>query len=143
MYTGVRRHPSGSLIMYTYKVVLSCILEYDAIPQDFVNLGFSPEGVSPEKLRASGITDGLAFAFRQLSAACGPRKISYCTTPECTTLRCAMFYCATQPPSQAALGRRRAEEDRCASRRGAAAAVWRRAEWAGARAASTGEAFDH
>ena len=49
--------------------------DYDAIPQDFINLGFSPEGVSVERLQASGITDGLAFAFRQVSAGGGPAKI--------------------------------------------------------------------
>ena len=32
--------------------------DYDAIPQDFVNLGFAPEGVTPEKLASSGTTDG-------------------------------------------------------------------------------------
>ena len=49
--------------------------DYDAIPQDFVNLGFAPEGVTPEKLASSGITDGVAFAFRQLAAGGGPAKI--------------------------------------------------------------------
>jgi len=46
------------------------------VPQDFINLGFSPEGVSAERLKASGITDGLSFAFRQLSAGGGPKKIA-------------------------------------------------------------------
>merc|ERR1740130_1909124 len=46
--------------------------DYDQIPQDFVNLGFAPEGVTAEKLEASGITEGVAFAFRQLSAGGGP-----------------------------------------------------------------------
>merc|ERR1719331_3761074 len=50
--------------------------DYEAVPQDFINLGFSPEGVSADRLKASGITDGLAFAFRQLSAGGGPRKIA-------------------------------------------------------------------
>ena len=48
---------------------------YGEIPQDFVNLGFAPEGVTAEKLEASGITEGVAFAFRQLSAGGGPAKI--------------------------------------------------------------------
>jgi aarF domain-containing kinase len=48
---------------------------YDAIPQDFINLGFSPEGVTAEKLKQSGITEGLTFAFRQLSQGGGPKKI--------------------------------------------------------------------
>ena len=48
---------------------------YDAIPQDFINLGFSPQGVTAERLQQSGITEGLTFAFRQLSAGGGPRKI--------------------------------------------------------------------
>ena len=46
------------------------------MPQDFINLGFSPDGVSAERLKASGITDGLSFAFRQLSAGGGPKKIA-------------------------------------------------------------------
>ena len=49
--------------------------DYDAIPQDFINLGFSPEGVTQERLKNSGITEGLSFAFRQLSAGGGPKKI--------------------------------------------------------------------
>jgi hypothetical protein len=49
--------------------------DYDAIPQDFINLGFSPEGVTAERLKDSGITEGLTFAFRQLSAGGGPKKI--------------------------------------------------------------------
>ena len=48
---------------------------YGEIPQDFVNLGFAPEGVTAEKLESSGITEGVAFAFRQLSAGGGPAKI--------------------------------------------------------------------
>lgn len=49
------------------------IEDYDAIPQDFINLGFSD--ATPERLQASGITEGLSFAFRQLAAGGGPKKI--------------------------------------------------------------------
>jgi len=49
--------------------------DYDAIPQDFINLGFSPPDVSAERLQKSGVTDGISFAFRQLSAGGGPKKI--------------------------------------------------------------------
>ena len=49
--------------------------DYDSIPQDFINLGFSPEGVTADRLKSSGITEGLTFAFRQLSAGGGPKKI--------------------------------------------------------------------
>lgn len=49
--------------------------DYDAIPQDFINLGFTPEGVTAERLQQSGITEGLTFAFRQLSAGGGPKGI--------------------------------------------------------------------
>jgi hypothetical protein len=49
--------------------------DYDSIPQDFINLGFAPKGVTAERLKESGITEGLAFAFRQLSAGGGPKKI--------------------------------------------------------------------
>ena len=49
--------------------------DYDSIPQDFINLGFSPEGVTADRLKDSGITEGLTFAFRQLSAGGGPKKI--------------------------------------------------------------------
>jgi predicted unusual protein kinase regulating ubiquinone biosynthesis (AarF/ABC1/UbiB family) len=48
--------------------------DYDAIPNDFVNLGFSPAN-QQEKLRSSGISEGLAFTFRQLSKGGGPKKI--------------------------------------------------------------------
>ncbi|KAL3908437.1 MAG: hypothetical protein SGARI_003063, partial [Bacillariaceae sp.] len=47
--------------------------DFDAIPQDFINLGFSD--ATPERLQASGITEGLSFAFRQLAAGGGPKKI--------------------------------------------------------------------
>ena len=49
--------------------------DYDSIPNDFINLGFSPEGVTADRLKDSGITEGLTFAFRQLSAGGGPKKI--------------------------------------------------------------------
>ena len=49
--------------------------DYDSIPQDFINLGFSPEDVSLERLQSSGITEGLSFAFRQLSKGGGPKKM--------------------------------------------------------------------
>lgn len=39
--------------------------DYDAIPNDFVNLGFSPPDKT-NQLKSSGITEGLSFAFRQL-----------------------------------------------------------------------------
>ena len=48
--------------------------DYDRIPGDFINLGFSP----PDKLKQlenSGISEGLAFAFRQLNKGGGPSKI--------------------------------------------------------------------
>lgn len=49
--------------------------DYDAIPQDFINLGFSPPDVTAERLKSSGITEGLSFAFRQLAGGGGPKKI--------------------------------------------------------------------
>jgi hypothetical protein len=51
------------------------IEDYDAIPQDFINLGFTPPDVTPERLQSSGITEGLSFTFRQLAAGGGPKKI--------------------------------------------------------------------
>ena len=48
---------------------------FDELPRDFINLGFSPPDVSLERLQNSGITEGLSFAFRQLSAGGGPAKI--------------------------------------------------------------------
>merc|ERR1711957_427996 len=48
---------------------------YDAIPEDFINLGFSPPGATPERLQNSGITEGIAFSFRQLAAGGGAKKI--------------------------------------------------------------------
>lgn len=49
--------------------------DYEALPQDFINLGFSPPDVSLERLQNSGITEGLSFAFRQLSQGGGPSKM--------------------------------------------------------------------
>lgn len=49
--------------------------DYEAIPQDFINLGFSPPDVTAERLQRSGITEGLSFAFRQLAEGGGPTKI--------------------------------------------------------------------
>merc|ERR1711957_933528 len=40
-----------------------------------INLGFSPDGVTADRLKDSGITEGLTFAFRQLSQGGGPKKI--------------------------------------------------------------------
>lgn len=51
------------------------IEDFDSIPQDFINLGFSPDGVTADRLKQSGITEGLTFAFRQLSQGGGPKKI--------------------------------------------------------------------
>ena len=48
---------------------------YDEIPQDFINLGFSPEDVSLERLQSSGITEGISFTFRQLSQGGGPKAV--------------------------------------------------------------------
>jgi hypothetical protein len=38
-------------------------------------LGFSPPDVTAERLKSSGITEGLSFAFRQLSGGGGAKKI--------------------------------------------------------------------
>ena len=48
--------------------------DFDAIPRDFVNLGFTPSD-KIDKLMNSGISDGLSFAFRQLSK--GGNNIMY------------------------------------------------------------------
>ena len=48
--------------------------DYEALPGDFVNLGFTP----PNKLaqmKSSGMTEGLAFAFRQLNKGGGASKM--------------------------------------------------------------------
>ena len=47
---------------------------FDALPQDFVNLGATPAD-KIDKVRDAGITDGFAFAMRQLSQGGGPKKI--------------------------------------------------------------------
>lgn len=46
---------------------------YDDIPQDFINLGFSPPD-KLERLKRSGLTDGFAFTLRQLSGGGGAKK---------------------------------------------------------------------
>lgn len=48
--------------------------DYDRVPADFVNLGFSPPGKLKE-LERSGISEGISFAFRQLNKGGGPSKI--------------------------------------------------------------------
>ncbi len=48
--------------------------DYDAVPQDFVNMGFSPSN-QLDKLKKSGVTEGLSFMFRQLGKGGGPNKI--------------------------------------------------------------------
>ena len=40
--------------------------DYDAMPQDFVNLGFTPPS-QLERVRASNLTEGLSFVLRQVS----------------------------------------------------------------------------
>eukprot|EP01035_Chromulina_nebulosa_P017905 gene17905-23525_t len=47
---------------------------YDAIPNDFINLGFSPAN-RIDQLKSSGLSEGLAFTFRQLNKGGGPKKI--------------------------------------------------------------------
>ena len=48
--------------------------DFDSLPKDFVNLGFSPSD-KLEQLENSGITEGLSFALRQLNKGGGPSKI--------------------------------------------------------------------
>jgi len=48
--------------------------DYDNMLADFINLGFTPAG-KEEQLKKSGITEGLAFAFRQLDKGGGPKKM--------------------------------------------------------------------
>lgn len=48
--------------------------DFASIPTDFVNLGFSPPD-KLDRLKRSGITEGLTFAFRQLGQGGGPSKI--------------------------------------------------------------------
>ena len=53
----------------------ACISEdYEAIPGDFVNLGFTPPD-QLEKVQKSGLTEGLTFALRQLSQGGGANKM--------------------------------------------------------------------
>lgn len=48
--------------------------DYAAMPKDFVNLGFSPSDKLPQ-LEKSGLTEGLAFALRQLKRGGGAKKM--------------------------------------------------------------------
>ena len=48
--------------------------DFEALPSDFVNLGFSPAD-KLDQLKNSGITEGLSFALRQLNKGGGPSKI--------------------------------------------------------------------
>lgn len=47
---------------------------YEQLPDDFVNLGFSPAD-QIDKLKNSGMTESLAFTFRQLQKGGGAQKI--------------------------------------------------------------------
>ena len=47
--------------------------DFNALPADFVNLGFSPSN-KLEQLKSSGLTEGLSFALRQLNKGGGPGK---------------------------------------------------------------------
>jgi uncharacterized membrane protein len=48
--------------------------DYEGIPKDFVNLGFTPPH-QLERVQSSGITEGLTFALRQLSQGGGANKV--------------------------------------------------------------------
>jgi hypothetical protein len=48
--------------------------DYDAMPADFINLGFSPNDKLAQ-LKKSGLTEGLSFALRQLRRGGGSKKI--------------------------------------------------------------------
>ena len=48
--------------------------DYEAMPQDFVNLGFTPPE-QLERVRASNLTEGLSFVLRQLSQGGGGKKL--------------------------------------------------------------------
>ena len=49
--------------------------DYEAMPQDFVNLGFTPED-QLERVRSSNLTEGLSFVLRQLSQGGGGKKLT-------------------------------------------------------------------
>ncbi len=49
--------------------------DYESLPQDFVNLGFSPKD-KLDKVKSSGLTEGLSFILRQLNKGGGPKKIT-------------------------------------------------------------------
>eukprot|EP00596_Hydrurales_sp_CCMP1899_P000119 CAMPEP_0119043704 /NCGR_PEP_ID=MMETSP1177-20130426/25066_1 /TAXON_ID=2985 /ORGANISM="Ochromonas sp, Strain CCMP1899" /LENGTH=895 /DNA_ID=CAMNT_0007012395 /DNA_START=350 /DNA_END=3037 /DNA_ORIENTATION=+ len=48
--------------------------DFESLPEDFVNLGFTP-GDKLEQVKKSGLTEGLAFTFRQLNKGGGPSKM--------------------------------------------------------------------
>ena len=48
--------------------------DYEALPEDFVSLGFTPAN-KLQQVKSSGLTEGLAFALRQLNKGDGPSKI--------------------------------------------------------------------
>ncbi len=49
--------------------------DYEAMPDDFVNLGFTPAD-QLERVRASNLTEGLSFVLRQLSQGGGGKKLT-------------------------------------------------------------------
>lgn len=48
--------------------------DYEAMPDDFVNLGFTPPE-QLERVRSSNLTEGLSFVLRQLSQGGGGKKL--------------------------------------------------------------------
>jgi predicted unusual protein kinase regulating ubiquinone biosynthesis (AarF/ABC1/UbiB family) len=48
--------------------------DYDAMPEDFVALGFTPAD-QLERVKSSNLGEGLAFVLRQLSAGGGGKKV--------------------------------------------------------------------
>jgi len=48
--------------------------DLDSIPQDFVNLGFTPPD-KLEQVKTSGMTEGVSFVLRQLGKGGGPKKM--------------------------------------------------------------------
>merc|ERR1719163_401257 len=71
MTLGVPQDLQYSLIEFIAHVNAE---DYEAMPDDFVNLGFTPPD-QLERVRASNLTEGLAFVLRQLSAGGGNKKM--------------------------------------------------------------------
>ena len=116
MTLGVPQDLQYSLIEFIAHVNAE---DYDAMPNDFVQLGFTPPE-QLERVKASNLTEGLSFVLRQLSQARslvitpyrGPLLRATSAAPRCLVITAEPRYLVIPPLA----GRRRQEAQRACAR---------------------------